>query len=466
VLLADIVRRIQIGIQAIATLFAQKEGLRLTIGAMLMSTARASLGSMSRVDSFDPDTPFLRLIDQERLKLSKRPTMQSALCFAFLSDLARTADMFEILNHDGRAGEAVGNDALGEDVITVPVEASRLATQFLEMATSRPGSFGLQGTTEAETTTIDFFPMSVPQELASRGDGRMVESQVYPNHVRDRGNSRFRNRDHHIQPVLPFATTQICCGDPVALVSGTEWGNREGNTHLPGAGREPNRRGLPVECIGFLVVANRTEPRTGLADFPTFAFAINGRFEGFRSFDASLDQQIADQPRAGLFGRVIRAVVQPNSVLFLALPSIRAYRIKGRSELLKRFTKCFCLLWSGMQLYPYRSVHTQILPYMHCFCKKGGTALPPPVETWRYPRRRNHGVILDRELTFQGGEKQIYRLPYRTIHTVTLQRAGGQSESLKSVKGEIHLRRFGNEYQTHQLRNISQILIGIANRQK
>jgi hypothetical protein len=118
---------------------------------------------------------------------------------------------------------------------------------------------------------------------------------------------------------------------------------------------------------------------------------------------------------------------------------------------------------------------------------------PPPwlrqvlyqVPTWDRILTTKHewinGVILDRELTFQGIEKQIYRLPYRTIHTVTLQRAGGlfsaydhlmvahlngQSESLKSVKGEIHLRRFGNEYQTHQLRNVSQILVGIANRQK
>jgi hypothetical protein len=116
---------------------------------------------------------------------------------------------------------------------------------------------------------------------------------------------------------------------------------------------------------------------------------------------------------------------------------------------------------------------------------------PPPwlrqvlyqVPTWDRILTTNYewinGVLLDRELAFQGVKKQIYRLPYRTIATVTLQRAGGlfsaydhltvvslngQSTSFQSVKGELHLRRFGNEHQTHQLRNVSQILVGIANR--
>jgi len=73
-----------------------------------------------------------------------------------------------------------------------------------------------------------------------------------------------------------------------------------------------------------------------------------------------------------------------------------------------------------------------------------------------------NGVILDRDLLFQGVDKQPHRLPYRTIATVTLQRAGGlfsaydyltvthldrRSESFQSVKGELHLQRFGGEYQ-------------------
>ena len=89
-----------------------------------------------------------------------------------------------------------------------------------------------------------------------------------------------------------------------------------------------------------------------------------------------------------------------------------------------------------------------------------------------------NGVITDHELLFQGTDRHGYRLPYRTLHTVALQRGGlfsaadqltitdvrGHVSSYRSVGGEVHLRRFGGESQAHQLRNVSQIVIGIANK--
>jgi hypothetical protein len=36
--------------------------------------------------------------------------------------------------------------------------------------------------------------------------------------------------------------------------------------------------------------------------------------------------------------------------------------------------------------------------------------------------------------------------------------------AIQSVKGELHLRRFGNDSQTHQLRNVSHIVLGVANK--
>jgi len=119
-------------------------------------------------------------------------------------------------------------------------------------------------------------------------------------------------------------------------------------------------------------------------------------------------------------------------------------------------------------------------------------ALPPPpwlrdalyrVPTWDLilttKKEWINGVITDRELLFQGTDRHSYRLPYRTLHTVALQRGGlfsaadqltitdvqGHISSYRSVGGEVHLRRFGGESQTHQLRNVSQIVIGIANKQ-
>jgi hypothetical protein len=89
-----------------------------------------------------------------------------------------------------------------------------------------------------------------------------------------------------------------------------------------------------------------------------------------------------------------------------------------------------------------------------------------------------NGVITDRELLFQGTDRHSYCLPYCTLHTVALQRGGlfsaadqltvtdvrGHVSSYHSVRGEVHVRRFGGETQTHQLRNINQIVVGIANK--
>jgi hypothetical protein len=89
-----------------------------------------------------------------------------------------------------------------------------------------------------------------------------------------------------------------------------------------------------------------------------------------------------------------------------------------------------------------------------------------------------NGVITDCELPFQGTDRHNYRLPYRTLYTIILQRGGlfsaadqltitdvhGRLSSYRSVVGEVHLRRFSGEVQTHQLRNMNRIVVGIANK--
>jgi hypothetical protein len=115
---------------------------------------------------------------------------------------------------------------------------------------------------------------------------------------------------------------------------------------------------------------------------------------------------------------------------------------------------------------------------------------PPPwlrqvfsqIPTWdRFLTTRGewiNGVLLDRELVFQGTDRRVYRLPYHDLDRISLQRAGlfsaydqltvtflgGQTASFQSVKGELHLRRFGTDIQTHQLRNVSHIVLGVANK--
>lgn len=122
----------------------------------------------------------------------------------------------------------------------------------------------------------------------------------------------------------------------------------------------------------------------------------------------------------------------------------------------------------------------------------GPTATSPPpswlrsalyrVPTWDLILTTRHewinGVITDRELLFRGTDRRSHSLPYRALHAIILQRNGlfsaadqltitdvrGHISSYSSIGGEVHLRRFGGESQTHQLRNVSQIVVGIANK--
>jgi len=47
---------------------------------------------------------------------------------------------------------------------------------------------------------------------------------------------------------------------------------------------------------------------------------------------------------------------------------------------------------------------------------------------------------------------------------LTVTDLGGHTATFQSVKGELHLRRFDNDSQTHQLRNVSHMVLGVANK--
>jgi hypothetical protein len=97
---------------------------------------------------------------------------------------------------------------------------------------------------------------------------------------------------------------------------------------------------------------------------------------------------------------------------------------------------------------------------------------------WDLHQEWINGVIMDHDLLSQGTSRHSYRHPYHTLHTITLQRGGlfsaadlltitdvcGHLSSYRDIGGEVHVRRFGGAVQTHQLRNVSQVVFGIANK--
>ena len=250
-------------------------------------------------------------------------------------------------------------------------------------------------------TAIHFFPVALTQKATSGGHSWAIESQIHSDHLSGGSNIRFRERNDHMQPVFPFAHTQICgrnLGPPVSRARGR---NLKGDTQLSGTRREANGVRLPVEGIRFFVVTNRTVTRTRLTDLAPPGFTIKDRFQRLGRFDASLDEQITDQTGTAFFGRVVGQVMQASPVLFLVLPPRGTHLIKSNGELGKRLGECSRLLWGRMQLYSYRSVHREDIPSLLGFDnkqavngKKGRAALPPLAEAEGYPRRIIYGSLL------------------------------------------------------------------------
>ena len=241
------------------------------------------------------------------------------------------------------------NNAFGEDMIAVPVESQPLAAQLLQVAFRRLCSFGLQFSLEAEAAAVHFFPMSVSQEMALRGDGGTVESQVNSNHLTGFGDIRIRKGYHDMQPVLSVAGAQVSRRNLTTGILGAIGRNFERDAHPSCNRREANRQGRPIQRVGMNVVANCTTARARLSCLTPFLLAIKGAFQRLCCFDTGLNEQIAHQSRTGSFGLIVRGMMQPHTVLLTVLPAIGAHLIERLSELRERSIRCApARMWSSV----------------------------------------------------------------------------------------------------------------------
>ncbi len=89
-----------------------------------------------------------------------------------------------------------------------------------------------------------------------------------------------------------------------------------------------------------------------------------------------------------------------------------------------------------------------------------------------------NGILADRDFCFQAPDGRQYALPYAQIASIEVYRQGtysahdqicvtyvnGGQQSFQYVDGEIHLNRFKGAQQVHKVRNVSKLVVGIANK--
>jgi len=429
VLRPDIHRSVQIGIEAVPACAAQEETLRTTIRPMLIATTGTHLGSVAGVYPFNGYATFLRFVEREAIQLGKAPTVQAALGVSFLacaiSDARGVTNVREVLKDNRTARRCILNDALGEDMICIPVEASLPLAQLFQVAFGRLRSVGLEFSANAEGTAIKLFPVLTSQELAFGGNGWPIQAQVNPDDFRALGDNRFRNSNHHMQPEFAFTVDEVSSGNLVPCIVSTEVRYGEGDSQLASTTREPDRLPIPVERIRMHIVANTAgltmRHLDGLEGGWLFALLLGfgnlllivrlvlflpreGTPESLGGFDTRLNEQVTHQPRARGFCLIVHRMMQLDPVLFAVLPTIGTYLIEGSRELPKRLSQGCCLFGSWMQLYSHRSVHTESIPYMSRKCRyeKGEAwgvlrhaAFPLPLERRESPCRTFYGRSID-----------------------------------------------------------------------
>ncbi len=89
-----------------------------------------------------------------------------------------------------------------------------------------------------------------------------------------------------------------------------------------------------------------------------------------------------------------------------------------------------------------------------------------------------NGTLADRDFCFQATDGRWYALPYAQIDSIEVRREGafsahdcicvtyvnGGQQSFQCLGGEIHLNRFKGAQQVHKVRDVSKLVVGVANK--
>ncbi len=376
---------------------------------MLIATATARLTGVTRVNLDHFNTACLSFVLNEGVQLSEAPTMQASFVLTVLvvfasSHLGCFPDIGQVLKHDGRAWGSVLNKAFGEDMVMVTASPKLFTRELTQVAFCTLCAFGLQLSFQTEGAPFLFFPSPLTQELTLGGDSRAVETQINPAHLvrwcdrslliaslpenASQRTRRVGNADNDMQGKASLAgaeisTTDASFGEGAIFVSDVlhqVFRNAQGQFNPSVYSSKTTGEGIPLHPVRTLVIADtgyltvRTldglEDRNGLAllqrllTFLRIALLVlllprQRAFDGFGGFHTSGTHQLSRKVRIVGTQWIVRPFVQFNPIATLRRKARMGYSIEARRVLFKRVAEALRLLWSRIELYLYRSIHTK-----------------------------------------------------------------------------------------------------------
>jgi hypothetical protein len=379
VFIADILCGVQVSVQGITTTAAKKQRLGTTITTMLITTLRAGLGRVARVNRNYTHSSFLSFVLQEGAQLTKGPGVQLSLTFTPTRTSALT-DFCEILNDNSSARWGRLDDMFRQYMVTVAVESHLLARQLAKVAVGGLSSFRLQCALESKVSFVNILPMPLTQEATFRSNGRSIETEVYTNNFLTIGtiSSLYMGQtDNNMQPETTLAVEKVSRSSWIAYISKRVRRDGETNTHPALRRGEISFLLGPIYFVGVKVIAGWTRLRTRLRNTPALLLTGERTLDSFSGLDAGLDNQIRYKPRAFSFDRIVCGVMQVHAVALIVSPAIFAHQVERSCELGKGLSERLGLLKCGFKFEPHSSIHALSIPYIRSFCNVKEDAAPP-----------------------------------------------------------------------------------------
>lgn len=204
----DVARTVRIRIGRVATLLADKLGLRFPVCLFGVSTLAASAGSISRVNLDQRNTGSFGLVGQKASKLRESPAMQSCPFSSSGPDPRSNASQFLDGNSTIRAFGGL-DYAFGNCVINVASKVCLALAAFLQETFGGLCSFALQLSAKGAVAIANLIQMGARIVRSIGVVGNLYNSHIHTETVHRLNLLVFRDIDSDVKEPLSVAENQV-----------------------------------------------------------------------------------------------------------------------------------------------------------------------------------------------------------------------------------------------------------------
>ena len=345
------------------TLPAQELGLRPAIPPIGETASGAPLASLSGVDEYNLTPSGLRFILQETPELEETPGVQSAAGFPVI-DLNPVPDVREVLKYDSSTCINILDNRGGDDVVAIPSESLFTTSKAPKMPLGTLRTVGLQITPEAKYTFNNFLHVTAAVKPIIRTHGGSSHPQVHADCFPVRNKFSIRETDNNMKVKLILAEHQVSGSGRVTDCILGILGNTKGNLHPAVGSREIHDALIPVQYVRVQVITRRATQRLRAPYLQSLLLSGYCRLNRFGSFLSGLNMQVGNKIRQRILTMTVGKVVQRVGITVMLLPTSAADGIERLSKLSHRFMQVIGLFYRWLEEYPYRSIHTDVIPYI------------------------------------------------------------------------------------------------------